>query len=29
MTAAGDLFLATDNDGNEENYGETLFFELR
>jgi len=29
FTRAGDLFLATDNDGNEENYGETLFFELR
>ena len=29
VTAAGEVFLATDNDGVDENYGETLFFRLR
>ena len=28
LTKDGRLFLATDNDGLDENYGETLFFEL-
>jgi hypothetical protein len=28
VTADGRLFLATDNDGVEDNYGETLFFSL-
>lgn len=28
VTAGGELFLATDNDGVDENYGETLFFGL-
>jgi hypothetical protein len=28
LTSGGELFLATDNDGVDENYGETLFFEL-
>ena len=29
VTGEGKLFLATDNDGVDENYGETLFFRLR
>ena len=28
VTAAGEIILATDNDGVDENYGETLFFSL-
>ncbi len=28
LTADGRIFLATDNDGVDENYGETLFFGL-
>lgn len=29
VTGEGKLFLTTDNDGVDENYGETLFFRLR
>ena len=28
VTAGGEMFLDTDNDGVDENYGETLFFSL-